>query len=85
MPKSHEKSWTVSNGRISNAILTTHYHVNLKKIFVVYEWVQSAKLQEQLQALFFFALTSMCDVLDWPTGNEAATFLRILSKVMVEY
>jgi hypothetical protein len=27
----------------------------------------------------FFALTSMCDVLDWPTGNEAATFLRILS------
>ena len=34
---------------------------------------------------FFFALTSMGDVLDWPTGNEAATFLRILSKVMGEY
>ena len=84
MPKSHEKSWTVSNGRIFNAILTTHYHVNLKKIFVIYEWIQSAKLQEQLQALFF-ALTSMCDVLDWPTGNEAATFLRTLSQVRVEY
>jgi hypothetical protein len=46
MPKSQQKSWAVSNGRIFNAILTTHYHVNLKKIFVIYEWIQSAKLQE---------------------------------------